>query len=136
MPYADPAKQRAYERDWMRRRRAADPTLKQRSAEQMRERYAADPEHRERLLERMAARRARLKARRAAIRAALARIPGVRAQQRPAAPILRSGLPVHDPAAWCAAGLFADADVTAVMHAEDPHYAQADLWGRVRKADR
>lgn len=126
MPYADPARQRAWTRDYQRRRRAADPQVRDREKAQLRERYASDSEHRARLLQRMADRRRRVRLR----REALARIRAGRAPRRAALEYPEGGR-IHDPEAWCAAGLYADADVTAVLHAQDPGYARGGLWERV-----
>ncbi|WP_345185430.1 hypothetical protein [Microbacterium panaciterrae] len=98
--------------------------MREADAARERARWHTDPEHRARQIAAMAERRRR----RAAVRAAVARIPLVRAAHRPVAPIMRpGGWQIADPAAWCAAGLYNDADVTAVL---DPSYARGDLWSR------
>lgn len=68
MPYADPDKGRACDREYQRRRRVEDPEYlemkRKSSAKANARRYAEDPEFRERKAAYNAAYRARMKARR------------------------------------------------------------------------
>lgn len=105
MPYTDPDRQRAWQREYMRARRAADPTITERSKAQMRARYAADPAVRARQLAKAAERR-QGKAAEAAEADSVPEVAPERRQRADRAPEVR-------PRTWMDDALCAQIDVEA-----------------------